>query len=448
MAEKTLYSRIQLKGDSYSNWTTQDPVLLKNEVAIVTIANEDGAPVNKPGVYFKVGDGTSTFSQLGFTSGIAGDVYAWAKAENKPTYAASEIQGLEDFISGEIQDTNTTYQIVQDVDNPRKFTLQSKGIGEEAWSDVTSVTIPAQTLVEGTANGTVKFDGTDIKVHGLGSAAYTESTAYATAAQGAAADTALQPADITTGATNGTISVDGTEVSVYGLKSAAYAETTAFDAAGAAATAKSEVIGTNDDLSSADTIKAAKKYTDEQIAAIPEVEVPEYTIAKESTAENGYAASYVLQKDGAQVGVKINIPKDYLVKSASIKESIGEGDASELPAGTKYIDFVVNTTEGTGNESHIYLNVNELVDAYTAGNGVEVSVGNVISAKVVAANGLSVDASGIQLALATTATAGAMSAADKTKLDGLHTIATSGNINDLVQTSGDILILNCGDATV
>ena len=72
MAEKTLYSRIQLKGDSYSNWTTQDPVLLKNEVAIVTIANEDGAPVNKPGVYFKVGDGTSTFSQLGFTSGIAG----------------------------------------------------------------------------------------------------------------------------------------------------------------------------------------------------------------------------------------------------------------------------------------------------------------------------------------------------------------------------------------
>lgn len=398
MAEKTLYSRIQLKGDSYSNWTTQDPVLLKNEVAIVTISAEDGAPVNKPGVYFKVGDGTSTFSQLGFTSGIAGDVYAWAKAENKPTYAASEIQGLEDFISGEIQDTNTTYQIVQDVDNPRKFTLQSKNIGEEAWSNVTSVTIPAQTLVEGTANGTVKFDGTDVKVHGLGSAAY--------------------------------------------------AETTAFDAAGAAATAKSEVIGTNEDLSSADTIKAAKKYTDEKIAAIPEVEVPEYTIAKEASAEAGYAASYVLQKDGEQVGVKINIPKDYLVKSASIKESTGEGDASGLPAGTKYIDFVVNTTEGTGNESHIYLNVNELVDAYTAGNGVEVSGENVISAKVVAANGLSVNASGIQLALATTDTAGAMSAADKTKLDGLHTIATSGNINDLVQTSGDILILNCGDATV
>lgn len=39
------------------------------------------------------------------------------------------------------------------------------------------------------------------------------------------ADSALQPADITTGKTNGTIAVDGTDVSVKGLGSAAYAST-------------------------------------------------------------------------------------------------------------------------------------------------------------------------------------------------------------------------------
>ena len=94
---------------------------------------------------------------------------------------------------------------------------------------VTRANLPAAaTLVEGTTNGTVKFNGTDVPVHGLKSAAYTDASDYATAAQGALADTALQKADITTGSANGTISVDGTDVQVKGLGSAAYTETTAY----------------------------------------------------------------------------------------------------------------------------------------------------------------------------------------------------------------------------
>lgn len=57
---------------------------------------------------------------------------------------------------------------------------------------------------------------------------------YATAAQGAKADTALQKASITSGSTNGSIAVGGTDVAVKGLGSAAYVATTAFDAAGVA----------------------------------------------------------------------------------------------------------------------------------------------------------------------------------------------------------------------
>lgn len=45
---------------------------------------------------------------------------------------------------------------------------------------------------------------------------------YATAAQGAKADTALQKADVTSGTANGTIAVKGTDVAVKGLASAAY----------------------------------------------------------------------------------------------------------------------------------------------------------------------------------------------------------------------------------
>ena len=53
------------------------------------------------------------------------------------------------------------------------------------------------TVGEGTTNGTVSVkvgdaDAADVKVHGLGSAAYTNSDAYATAAQGALADSSIQ----------------------------------------------------------------------------------------------------------------------------------------------------------------------------------------------------------------------------------------------------------------
>ena len=64
---------------------------------------------------------------------------------------------------------------------------------------------------------------------------------YATAEQGAKADTALQKADITSGTTNGTISVKGSGVAVKGLGSAAFADTSAFEASGAANTVREEL---------------------------------------------------------------------------------------------------------------------------------------------------------------------------------------------------------------
>lgn len=92
-----------------------------------------------------------------------------------------------------------------------------------------------------TTNGQVKFSMSSKQlkgtVNGLKSAAYTESSAYATSDQGTKADSALQQANIATGSANGTISVKGTDVPVKGLNSAAYVATSAFDTAGAATTA-------------------------------------------------------------------------------------------------------------------------------------------------------------------------------------------------------------------
>ena len=89
--------------------------------------------------------------------------------------------------------------------------------------------LPAKSvIIEGTTNGTISVDGSDVPVHGLGSAAYTEAGDYATAEQGGKADTALQKADIVTGTANGTIAVDGSDVAVKGLGSAAYTEANAY----------------------------------------------------------------------------------------------------------------------------------------------------------------------------------------------------------------------------
>ncbi len=150
-----------------------------------------------------------------------------------------------------------------------------------------------------------------------------------------------------------------------------------------------------------------------------------FTIKKEDEADEGYVSTYNLYLNGAKVSnsASINIPKDYLVKSANIKIcQTADTPVSGYKKGDKYIDFIVNTTEGTGNESHIYLSVQELVDVYKGSNSIDVSATNEISIKLDTANtnGLEITADGLKLNLATDTTAGAMSAADHKKLAGVE----------------------------
>ena len=152
------------------------------------------------------------------------------------------------------------------------------------------------------------------------------------------------------------------------------------------------------------------------MVTIPEVTVPVYDIVKDADSGD-YAAIYHLTKDGVNTGAAINIPKDLFVKSGEIVDN-----PAGQPAG-KYIKLTLqNQTEP------IYINVADLVDAYTAGNGITISTTNEISAKVVAENGLSVGASGIAMTLASGTAAGAMSSADKGKLDLIDEGATANTI--------------------
>ena len=169
-------------------------------------------------------------------------------------------------------------------------------------------------------------------------------------------------------------------------------------------------------FASLNTLSAFLNKCDERYTASGEAVT--YTITRLGTPTSGYLASYQLYKNSTAVGDVINIPKDYLVKSGEVKTcTTADSPVSGYNIGDKYIDFVVNTAAGDGNTSHIYLLVSDLVDTYTGGNGVTISNTNVVSLDIGTANGLSVDGNGLNLATATTSSAGAMSAADKTKLN-------------------------------
>lgn len=102
--------RINHKFDSFSNWMNSDLVLNKGELAIAEIPSaQTESGLTPPAIGIKVGDGENKFSGLKWIQATAGDVHTWAKAAKKPEYTAEEISGLESYIAGQIQDTNTTY---------------------------------------------------------------------------------------------------------------------------------------------------------------------------------------------------------------------------------------------------------------------------------------------------------------------------------------------------
>lgn len=91
--------------------------------------------------------------------------------------------------------------------------------------------------------------------------------------------------------------------------------------------------------------------------AVPEIDVPEYTLESVSEPAEGYASQYQFKKDGEVLNT-INIPKDQFLKSATYDD-----------VNNKLV-FVFNTASG---ESTNEVDVNDLVDTYTAGDYITIT---------------------------------------------------------------------------
>ena len=398
----TLMVRIKNKCDTYTNWTTKNPVLLKGEIAIVEIPANQGAVAKEPIRLMKCGDGTKKFNELEFIGGLAADVYEWAKASAKPTYTAAEISGLSDFISGAIQDTDTQYKIeVDSVDNPTTLILSSKTLGGE-WTAQNTITFPKCTLAEGTENGTVKFNGTNVQVHGLDTAAYKKVTDFD--ASGAASTVKSELLGNSNDDYDNIVSqvTDGNypDPTIYGVYNSLEKKITSdtqysfegftitSDGTDAYGRTKNKV-KLNISSNPTNLLKLNGSENAKELIA----ELPDLKIVKKATANDGYTASYQFMSGTKVLGDDINIPKDYLVKSVTLNKcTIKDTPITGLVVGDKYIDWVINAKEDTGNESHLYLNVDDLVgDVYKAGIGITISDDNTISLNADIGNGLMIN---------------------------------------------------------
>lgn len=113
---------------------------------------------------------------------------------------------------------------------------------------------------------------------------------------------------------------------------------------------------------------ATTSYVDTKVGA---VKVPAYTLTK-STSTN-YAAVYHLQKDGANVGEAINIPKDMVVESGKVVwGSYSDGTFTPATDKTNAAPYV-ELTLANSTANKIYIAVADLVNEHKAGTGIKIT---------------------------------------------------------------------------
>ena len=406
MAEKVVNTRIQLKYDTYENWTTNNLVLKAGEMAITVVPAETGAVQQEPCVLMKVGDGTSAYNDLQFVSGRAADIYSWAKAASKPSYTASEIEGLDDYISGQIEDTDTQYQLVMDESNDHLLKLQSRPKTGGTWTDVVSVTLPDDSYNDTALTGRVSSLETLVG-----------STAVAT--QIANAISALDLANT-------------------------------YETKGAAAQALTD----------------AKAYADEKDATIS-ASVEDLTADVEANTAaiatlNGTGAGSVSKQVADAVAQIVSDAPDAYDTLKEISDWITShaSSAAEMNSDIQALETAMDTKVDKVSGKQLSTEDYTTTEKSKLAGSAEGAQVNVIEA--VQVNGSPVSPSGktVNISVPTGALASKsevaesdLAAALASKINGkaddstLAAIAKTGNINDLVQTSGDVLVLNCGTSS-
>ena len=302
-------------------------------------------------------------------------------------------------------------------------------------------------VAEGSTDGTIAVNGKDVAVHGLGSAAYTESTAYDAAGAAEAVQTALvngetefadfkavgdelRALDLAAGAKVADVTVGGTSVvntnHVAVLGTAAGKAIEDFDAAGAAATAlenankytdgvKNAIIG--DATTAGDTLGKLEDrieaiVTNEKTYSVVKLTADEVTALGNSNVKEAYK---LIDEDKATVGDPILIYKDSSLKSAAM----GTGDNAQK--------LMLTYILADGSESEVPVDLSAFYAESETGNGLQL-INHVISVKrddaseaflTVSENGVKLSGVANAIATAVAAEAEIARAAEKANADAI-----------------------------
>lgn len=237
MAITTLNTKIKLRYDTFANWTSNNPILLKGEVAVVEVAQNVNATqpqgstnpstVNensyKPTILFKVGiapagtENTSAnqelygFNTLPWASALAADVYAWAKKAQAETGDNMLVTGLsatpgEGHINISNKNGTTLNSVIQTIfDNFNELTGGNGSINEQVNAGLANLVNTATNASSGTVSVT---DSTENYITGLTISTDGNGVKRLTLTEGTLPTVAAPSADATAVTPGGNTTVD------------------------------------------------------------------------------------------------------------------------------------------------------------------------------------------------------------------------------------------------
>ena len=432
MAEKILNTRIQLKYDSYNNWYNSSIILKDGEMAVAYI---DAAPSEVkdteqalPHILLKVGNNKDVYKDLPFVSGLAADVYSWAKASTKPTYGADEITGIDAYISEYVNeqmgisvDTDTQYKLVK-VDD-YNFKLQSKGKTDSAWADVSgsTIAIPNDTSAIETLQGLVGDTAVNTQIANAIANLYLDTT-YAPIEHG-------HTLDEVTGAAV-TITSDTTTAGALKSYTVKQGDTTigVIDIPKDMVVQSGEVVTNPEGHAEGTYIKLVLANATNDEIYVNVGNLVDIYKAKESATQIQIAIDPSTREISATV-VAGSIGSTELADDAVVTAKIADGNITKAKLSTELQTSI--------DKAHDHDN-KDLLDTYTQ---TEADLADAVSKKHSHNNKDVLDEITEEKVAAWDEIGNKANSAD------LANIAKTGNVNDLIQTTGDVLVFNCGTAS-
>ena len=451
--EKILNTRVQLKYDSYANWTSTtlgdnkgaNFVLKAGEIGICYLptdySEKQVVGSQPPQILFKVGNGSAKFSELPWASAKAADVYEWAKQASLPVTKVGNgnvVAGIEwDEASKGIKFTTASVATSEGMEQlANRVTAIENGYATDA--ELAAAVEAINTAISAKADKTYVDEQLALKVNvsDFNTFKTENTTAIGTAKSEAIAAAKTETDTQIAGLRDGAVK---TNADAIALK----ADQTALDAVSAVANAAATQTALAEEIARA---QAAEKVNADAIERLTN------GVSQEEIDGVNDLINYVNEHGAEVTGIKADI--DALegrmdTAEGAIATKAAQADLEALAGRVSTVEGDLNT-ESTGIKAR-------MTQAEADIDALETKVGDktvaeqieaaIAEAKTDASNKDAVILVEAQKGIAAAQTALETEIAKKANDTDLTAIAKTGSTDDLVQGEM-VLVFDCGSSTV